>query len=228
MPVAIPLAIAASAASIGSAVYSATQGSPDYGGQAAAQEQQRQQAINQGTSQINNAFAGFTPDFYSNYAKSYTDFAQPQLEQQYEGARNQIGFNLANRNLLNSGTSQKQWSDLATAMGQAQQNVVDTGQQQAQQLQRQVESAKSSEIGTLYQSADPAGAAASATSTAASFAAPPTFAPLANSFANLLNQYYVGQLINPRGGSMALPPSEANPYTNTSGALPPISVSTGG
>lgn len=196
-------------------------GGPDYASVAAQQEQARQGRITQGTQAINQAFAGFTPSFYQQRAQAYDDFALPQLSQQYQTNRNQVGFNLANRGLTASSAANKQWSDLARSLGQAKQAVADTGISQAQQLQQSVEGQRSTLLNQLYQGADPAGAGASAVNVAAGYAQPSTFAPLGNMFAGLANQYYLSQLINAYRPTsyVSSPPT----YSASAGALPPVS-----
>jgi len=195
-------------------------GGPDYAATAEQQEKQRQQRITQGTQQINQAFSGFTPGFYQQRAQAYQDFALPQLAQQYETNRNQVGFNLANRGLLASGAANKNWSDLARSLGQAKQGIADQGISQAQGLQQQVEGQRNTLLNQLYQGADPAGAGASAVQTAAGYAQPSTFAPLGNMFGQLANQYYLSQLINAYRPTSYVqsPPS----YSASAGALPPV------
>lgn len=194
-------------------------GSPDYSGQAAAAEKKRQALINQGTANINNAFSGFDQNFYNQRALAYQNFAMPQLADQYRQTRNQEMFGLANRGLLGGSAAGTTFSNLNRQMAQNQQAIVDTGLSQAQQLQRQVESGKSTLLDQLYQSADPAGARASAVDLAASYSAPGTFAQLGNMFGNVAQQYYLSQLINstrPTGGGY---PGSSDASVNSS-ALP--------
>jgi hypothetical protein len=181
---------------MGFGIFDAASGQPDYAGQAAAQEEARQAKIRQGTTSINQAFSGYTPEFYQQRQQAYVDYAMPQLADQYNTAKNQVGFNLANRSLLGSSAGQSQWSDLSKTMSQAKQNISDSGRAQAQQLEKDVNAAKDTQLSNLYQSADPASAAAGATATAASFSQPSTFQAISNQFSGLLNQYYTSQLIN--------------------------------
>lgn len=173
--------------------------SPNYAAIAEQQEKQREASITTGTADINNAFAGFTPQFYQNYANAYTANQEPQLAQQYAQTKNAIGFDLANRGLSRSGTANTQWDNLATTMGQAQTNLASSAKGAAQNLQQQVQNSENTELSNLYQSADPAEANASAISTAASFSAPSVFPALANQFSSLLNTYYTNNLINTFG-----------------------------
>jgi hypothetical protein len=173
-------------------------GAPDYAGQAREQEQKRQQAITEGTGKVNKAFAGFTPDFYKKRQKAYLDFATPQLASQYNVTSAQTGFGLENKGLAHGSVAQKSWSDLFRQEGLAKQGLVDTAIGQSQQLQKEVAGNKSKLMDQLYASADPAGAAENATATAASLQIPSTFAPIANQFSGLINQYYLSQILNPR------------------------------
>ena len=66
----------------------------------------------------------------------------------------------------------------------------------SQDLQRQVEQSKQTSLNQLYQSADPARAAESATSSAAQFQQPSVFAPLSNMFSGLSNQYLTNKLLS--------------------------------
>lgn len=202
----------------------ASGGGPDYASIAQQQEQQRQQAITQGTQNINRAFAGFTPQFYQGRVKAYENFAMPQLSQQYQVNKNQVGFNLANRGIFGGSAANKQYGDLNTAMAQAQQGIADQGLAQANALQQQVEQQRNQLLGQLYQGADPSGAGAAAAQTAASFAQPSTFGPLANQFQNFANTYYLSQLINAyrpqQTGAMMGGGGGGPTYSGNAGALP--------
>ncbi len=189
-------------------------GGNDYASIASSQEAQRKKAITEGTTAIDNAFSGFNKDFYNSRAKAYEAFALPQLSKQYNDAASQVGFNLSNRGIQKSGAANKSWQDLADTMSTAKQGIVDTGTQQAQQLESQIQAAKSSELQDLYSSADPAGAGAQATATAASFAVPQVLPAVANQFNNLLTQYYTSQLINayrPLSFTQPIGDASANP-----------------
>ncbi len=195
MPLPLIIAGALGAAGMGASIYQAVS-QPDYAGMAASQERQRQAAINQGMGSINQAFQGYTPEFYNQRAKAYEQYAMPQLSQQYQNAYQQTMYGLMNRGLQGSSSQTKAMSDLARVYGQAQQTISDTGRSQAQQLQQQVENARNTAISQLYQSADPAGAAQMATQSAAQYSAPSAYAPLSNMFSSIVNQYLANQIMN--------------------------------
>ena len=173
-------------------------GSSNYGDTAANTEKARQEAIAAGMGKINNAFAGFTPQFYQQRAQAYDQYALPQLADQYRQAQSQVGFGLANKGLVKSSAAQKQWSDLFRTNATAKQGIVDAGTAQAQDLQKQVASQQQGLINQLYQTADPGTAGQAATQTAAQLQQPGTFAPIANQFSNLINQYYLASILNQR------------------------------
>lgn len=193
-------------------------GTPDYAGQAQASENARQAQIRKGTKQVNQAFAGFNPQFYNQRRQAYIDYAMPQLSDQFTQTRNQIGFGLANKGLTQSGTSGKQWSDLFRQEGVAKQNIADTATSQSQALQQQVANSQANLINQLYTTADPASAQQSAIQTAAGFQAPSTFAPLVNQFSGLLNQYYISQLLNQKPATSAAAPD----YTSYGSQFAPL------
>jgi len=181
---------------MGFAIFDAAHGQKNYGKIAKKQEEARQSAIKTGTASIDTAFSGFNDDFYNQRAQAYQNYALPELSKQYQQTRNQLMFNLANRGMLHSGAANNQWSDLNRTNAQAKQQIVDTGLGQANDLRLKVEGQKNTLLDQLYQSADPARAAQGATATAASFTPPSTFQPLANSFGNIAQQYYLSALIN--------------------------------
>lgn len=132
---------------------------------------------------------GFNQNFYNQAAQAYVDYATPQLAKQYSDTQKSILYGLGNRGLSNSGAANQALSDLNLTLGQQQQGITDTGIQQAQQLQRNVEQARANAVSQLYQTANPAQATAQAVSSAAQYSAPQVFQPLSNAFSGLANQY---------------------------------------
>lgn len=193
---------------------------PDYAGLAAKAEKNRQAAITKGTAAINAAYAPFDQNFYNQRQQAYVDYAMPQIANQYRTAQNQIGFGLANRGLTQSGAANQQWSDLARTNIQARQQASDTGRSQAQQLQQAISQSQNNLLNQLYQAADPAQAQSGAIATAAQFSQPSVFTPVANTFTNLLNNYYASQLFSPQQATVA---PQQQPYYG--GALPATSSS---
>lgn len=140
-------------------------------------------------------FAGYNDNFFNQRANAYEDYALPQLGQQYQTTKNALNYNLANRGLMGGSVANQENNDLNLTMGQQKQSIADQGLQQAQQLRSDVQNSKLQAISQLYQTANPAQAQQSALADASKFSAPSSFAPLANGFANLVNQYSMNQQI---------------------------------
>jgi hypothetical protein len=163
-------------------------------------------------------FEGFQEPFYEKRAQDYVNFALPQLAQQYQSNRNAMLFGLANRGLGGSTVQGQASSNLEREAGKGRQTIADTGLEQANQLRRDVESARQQAVNQLYQSADPAQALQGAVRAASSFRAPSTFAPITNLFTNLAQQYATNQLLN----SYRQPYGAPSSYQGVGNFLAPI------
>lgn len=141
-------------------------------------------------------YKGFDENFYKQRADAYSAYAMPQLAQQYKQASNAIDFGLANRGLLNSGANNQAQSNLNLALGQQKQNVVDTGIAQSQALRTNVENSRQQAVQQLYQSADPGQAQLQALNSYNSLSQPSAYAPIANAFSGLANQYALNQVLS--------------------------------
>jgi len=144
----------------------------------------------------NQQYQGFDPSFYTNREKAYVNYAMPQVVRQYTDVANQVRYGLANRGLSESSTANKAKSDLSYSLTQARQQVGDTARNLSQQTKANVENARQNALQSLYATSDPAQATMQAINAAALVQAPSAFAPVANAFNNLLNQYYARQVLN--------------------------------
>jgi len=167
-------------------------------------------------------YAGYNNNFFNQRAQAYEDYALPQLGQQYQQTKNSLQYNLANRGLIGGSVQNQENNDLALSMGQQKQGIADQGLAQAQQLRSDVQNSKLQAISQLYQTASPAQAQSSALADAARFSAPNQFAPLANGFANLVNQYAMNQQV---AGYQQIPQTGYIPYgggssSSLTGAIP--------
>ena len=158
------------------------------------QQQQQQANIASGLGSINQAFAGFTPEFYQQRAADYTKFATPQLATQSAQMWRQLTGKLANQGLLKSGAAGRLGSQLQTQVGTQQQGIASAAQDQANQLQKSVEDQRSNLISQNSAGNDPLSTAQAALGQAASLSAPSTFAPLGNLFSTFGNMYLANQV----------------------------------
>ena len=154
--------------------------------QAAAQaEAQRQGTISQDTSSIKNAFGGFDDNFFNNQSTAYQNYANPQLDDQYQTAKDQLSFALGREGLLDSSEGARQIAELSKQYDTNKQNIVDTGDQYANTARQNVAGTQS----TLLQQAQNAEAPDSISSDLAArmptLGALPAFSPLGDIFQNV-------------------------------------------
>lgn len=179
-------------------------GSSNAGSQIAQQQAQQQQLTNQSVSNINQAFSGFTPQWFNQASTAYSNWAVPQLQQQYQQNQNGLNFQLANQGLLGSSQQQQGQNALQTSQNQAQQQIAQQALSQQQQLQQQVGQQQSQLIGQAQTATDPSAVGQQALTTAAGFSIPSSFQPLGNLFSNFATQYLGNQQAN-----------TYNPYTTS-------------
>ena len=164
-------------------------------------------------------FEGFQDPFFEKRAQDYVNYALPQEAQQYRQNRLAMLYGLNNRGLQSSSVATQAKSGLERTAGEAKQTIADTALQQANQLRQDVENARQQSIQQLYQTADPGQATAGAIASAAGFQRPSTFAPIANMFGNLAQQYMTNQLLNSYRQPYGVPQGQ---NYSLAGALGPV------
>lgn len=173
-----------------------------------ASQQQQAALTNQSVNQINQAFAGFNPQFYQGVQDSYMNYAMPQLQQQYQGANQALGYKLANQGLMNSSAADQAKNALSGQMAQAQQQVGNQAVGQVNTMKQTVGQEQSNLIGQAQTASDPAALGTQALAVAAGTNAPSTFAPIGSMFNNFATQYLGQQNANTYNNF-------ANAYLNT-------------
>lgn len=144
---------------------------------------------------VERTFKGYQPEFYQAREKAYTDFALPQLADQYQSARDNTTFGLSNVGLSGSSVGEKARFKLEKAMNTGRQNVAEEGINQSNKLRDQVEQSRQQAIQQLYQTGDPTQALKTAINTSSTFERPGGFNQLANGFGDVMNQFYIQKLI---------------------------------
>ena len=178
-------------------------GASNAGDQAATAQAQQEANTNAAVSQINTAFTGFNPAFYAKAGQAYTNYALPQLQQQYQTNANNLGFKLADQGLGKSSQGQQMNNALTQANTQNTQQLAQNALGQEQTLQQQVGTEQSNLIGQAQTASDPSAIGQQAMVNASSLSAPSTFQPIGNMFSNFSTQYLANQNA-----------STYNPYTN--------------
>lgn len=149
---------------------------------AAAAEAERQGRIRQGTNAINSTFGQFNDDFYRGIRSAYQDYAMPQLDDQFNDAREQLTFALTRAGTLNSSVRAEENARMQREYDITRQNILDQALNYENQARSKVEDARGELVRTLQGTADAAGAAQSARARAGALAQAPAFSPLEQLF----------------------------------------------
>jgi len=112
-------------------------------------DQGRAANLNAASQQINDAFAAFTPDYFNQYAQSYTNQAADQLAYQRQQADRTMNYGLARQGLSDSQARANATGILDETQGRALADQIQAGQSQAAQLQSQVSQAKQGLLGQV-------------------------------------------------------------------------------
>ena len=174
-------------------------------GGAAAQEAQRQANINTGMSQISDIFSKYNDNFYNQRAQDYTNYAMPQLMNQYQQTRNNLTYALARNGQLNSGSAINRGSELNQQLNTNLNTVANTAQGAANTLRGQVSDARTNLTNQLIASSDPSVVAANGAAATAGLTSTPSFNSLGNMFGDWSNAYVANmnaRLFNPQTPSL--------------------------
>jgi len=159
-------------------------GGGDGGAQAAAEQRAKEEAerkarIQQGLGAINDSFSGFNNNFYQTRAKAYDDYYQPQLQDQYEEAQENVMSQLARAGLLHSTAGNEARTDLEKQFALQRGAISGRGQSEASDFQSRINAERNALIAQLNASADPDIAASSAFNTSQALRdTSPTYSPL--------------------------------------------------
>jgi hypothetical protein len=188
-----------------------------------AYQQQQQQALAQGSAGITKAFSGFTPAFYQGREQAYENYALPQLGQQYRETYNQLNSGLADQGIIKGSAAGQLNQALQETNAQQEEQIANTAQTQAQNLQQTVAGQESELYGELQESLNPTATTQNAVNLAAQTAAPSVFAPLGQAFTGFANQYLAknaSNTYNPITASYLYNPFYLSGATAGSGAAP--------
>jgi len=153
-------------------------------GGAAQREKQRQASITQGYEQIQNIFGGFNDDFYNQRGQAFIDYAQPQLDQQYEDAVKNLTFALSRNGRLDSSVAGEQRAKLQQDYDKQKAGLIDKGMNYANDARSAVERSRGDLVSLNSNLANPATIANEAQNRLSSLQAMPSFEPLAPLFVN--------------------------------------------
>lgn len=149
-------------------------------------EDKRQRDVKVGQRSIDDAFSKFDDGYYGQYKTDYTDFYQPQLEDQFAKARSKMIAALAGRGMLESTVGAGALADTQKQYDTTKTNIANQAQDAANTLRSSVENSKSNLYSLNEASADPQGIAARAVGESTALVAPPQYSQLEDTFANVL------------------------------------------
>ena len=155
---------------------------------------------------------GFGEDYYNKRATAYTDYAMPQLQDQYKDQSKQLTYALARGGNLGSSLAASKNADLTKDYALQQQSVYDTGQDYANKARSDVAAQRQNLVSILQASADPDAVATLAQSQAQSMSAMPNFSPLSPVISNVAGS--LGTYLQNQQTADAVRKAYGDPYSN--------------
>lgn len=125
--------------------------------QQAADAAQQQATIANGQQQITGLFSQYTPAYYQGLAQDYSNYYNPQLQDQYTKAQQQQLFSNANSGNINSSAGAYENAQLEKQEGEEQQQLDSSAQDYSQQAQQQVAGVQSNLTNQLLATSSTAG-----------------------------------------------------------------------
>ena len=123
-----------------------------------------------------------TGDFFQNIENAFVDYARPQVDNQFNDAREQLTYALARNGTLDSSVRGENTADLQRDYDLQLQNVRDQARGYATEARNNVERARADLITNLQVTGDATGAANAALNRASALATPPSYSPLGQLF----------------------------------------------
>ena len=174
--------------------------------QARADEQARQDRIKQGVGNINQKFDKFDDGFFKGRGQAYTNFATPQVNDQYKQVSNQLAFSLARTGLDQSSEKARQGGVLMRDNALARQTLAEGATTEATKARQAVEDQRNSLISQVNMTSDPEMAAQNALRSAGIMEQQQAFNPVANLFANTTGMLGAAQNAGYYSGGPGLKP----------------------
>jgi uncharacterized phage infection (PIP) family protein YhgE len=154
-------------------------------GEQARADAERANQIQQGQARINQNFAGFDDNFFQGRQQAFIDNAMPQLDQQFQDARRNLIYRLADTGTIRSSVAGTRLGDLERQYSERKLQLADEARGFATQNRADLEGVRGNLMSSLVASGDAALAGQQAAQQAQVLAAQPTFSPLAQVFQNV-------------------------------------------
>lgn len=168
--------------------------------QLTAQQKKHDDAVTQGKQSIDDNFAQFTPAYYDKYGQTYKDTYNPQLDDQYKIANDQLTATLAGRDQLDSTVGANARGQLGKTYATNQAQIGNSAIDAENALKSNVANTQTNLYSMNSQTADPLSAAAMSQAQAGALVAPNAMPSLGNAFAGALSPFASG--VKSNQGSM--------------------------
>lgn len=122
--------------------------------------------------------------FFDNIRNNFTNYASPQLEQQYGDAQKQLTFSLARNGTLDSSVRGAKAGELQQKYDLNKQQIADQALSHETQARTSVEDARANLIASLNATGDAQGAANAALARSTALSQPQAYNPMTNLFAD--------------------------------------------
>lgn len=163
------------------------------------QEAERQARVRTARGNVDQALAPFNDQYYDQYRGTYNDYYVPQLREQYGDARRRLVAQLDQNGNLTSSAGADTLARLDREYQRRGSQVADEAVAAANDFRTRVEGQRSNLYNLATSSEDPASVGAQAANMAATLQSPPVFSPLANAFADFMNNASVAVANERRG-----------------------------
>ena len=163
------------------------------------EEEQRQARIRTGREAINSAFDSYDDGFYADRAQGYVDFAQPDLDKQFENAGKQLAASLARRGVSNSSEAISRKNDNLDLYNKAKTSIIDKGREHSNATRNALQGVKGELLTQNQALADPTLMANTAANRILSATTLPAYSPIGQIFASASDAVATGVGLNNRG-----------------------------
>jgi len=139
-------------------------------------------AVKKGMMGIDAQFSQFDDKFYDGRRQAYLDFANPQLDEQYQDAYKKLIFALSRSNSLNSSAGVEEMARLSKQRDDRKQEIMDAARAAANQARSDVANQRSELVAQLNSTYDPDATGQAAMQRSALLAQAPAFSSLGDLF----------------------------------------------
>ncbi len=154
--------------------------------EARRRETERAAKVTEAITGIDNSFAGFDDAFFNTRESAYTDYALPQLDDQFADAKSALALTLARSGQGQSSTAGKEFARLKKNYDLQFNSILDQSRNYGNQARTGVESARGDLIAQANATADPDLVSKNSARRLESLSVLPPFDPVANTFNNLI------------------------------------------